>query len=46
MSRLYAGLADGVPKDEALAHAMAVTAADPEFSHPYYWAAFGLYGLP
>jgi CHAT domain-containing protein len=46
MSRLYASLADGAPKDEALAHAMAATAADPEFSHPYYWAAFGLYGLP
>jgi CHAT domain-containing protein len=40
--RLRAGLA----KDEALRQAMRVLRANPESSHPYYWASFFLTGDP
>ncbi len=33
-----------MPKVEALRQAMADVSAKPEFEHPFYWAAFVLYG--
>ena len=33
-----------MPKVEALRQAMADVSANPEFEHPFYWAAFVLYG--
>ena len=33
-----------MPKAEALRQAMADVSAKPEFEHPFYWAAFVLYG--
>ncbi len=33
-----------MPKAEALRQAMADVSARPEFEHPFYWAAFVLYG--
>jgi len=33
-----------MPKAEALRKAMADVSAKPEFEHPFYWAAFVLYG--
>jgi CHAT domain-containing protein len=33
-----------MPKAEALRRAMADVSAKPEFEHPFYWAAFVLYG--
>ena len=36
----------GVAKDEALRRAMAAVAGEPEWAHPYYWAAFLLVGDP
>lgn len=35
------GVAESIP--EALASAIANLKTHPEFSHPYYWAAFQLY---
>lgn len=47
MKRFYAGLAEGLPKDEALRRAQCALirqAGAAGFSHPWYWAAFQLYG--
>ncbi|HVS10717.1 MAG TPA: CHAT domain-containing tetratricopeptide repeat protein, partial [Planctomycetota bacterium] len=44
MAELYEGLADGLPKAEALRRARLAVRADPRFAHPYYWAPFVLLG--
>jgi CHAT domain-containing protein len=36
----------GLPKDEALRHAMLQVQRDPATAHPYYWAPFFLIGDP
>lgn len=42
MKDFHAGLKDGLNKDEALRKAQLayLKNADPEYQHPYYWAAF------
>ncbi len=45
MKRFYAGLVGrGLPAAAALAEAQRSMRADPRWSAPYYWAAFGAYG--
>jgi CHAT domain-containing protein/tetratricopeptide (TPR) repeat protein len=46
MVSFHAKLRAGLSKDEALRKAMAETAANPETSHPFYWAPFFLTGDP
>jgi CHAT domain-containing protein len=43
MERFYHHL-QGYPKSEALRMAMADVSSHPDFEHPFYWAAFVLYG--
>jgi len=44
MRRFYSHLRAGKGKDEALQAAQSALIRSPEFSHPYYWAAFQLVG--
>jgi CHAT domain-containing protein len=44
MARFYAGLAQGLPKDEALQAAQIQSIHDPSATHPFHWAAFQLNG--
>ena len=56
MTRFYSGLKDGLPKDEALRQAQlgfingpivigeGESSGERDLSHPFYWAAFQLYG--
>ena len=56
MARFYSGLKDGLAKDEALRQAQLTFIAGPvtvgsgedaierDLRHPFYWAAFQLYG--
>lgn len=44
MKRFYGYLRAGKAKDEALQGAQVAMIRSPEFSHPYYWAAFQLVG--
>ncbi len=46
MAGFYANLAAGMGKAEALQAAQAAMRATPQYSHPYYWAAFVLTGEP
>jgi CHAT domain-containing protein/tetratricopeptide (TPR) repeat protein len=46
MVSFHEKLRAGLPKDAALREAMATTAAEPETSHPFYWAPFFLTGDP
>ena len=36
----------GLPASAALRKAQEAVAADPRWKHPYYWAAWVLWGLP
>jgi len=44
MKVFYQGLKDGLPKAEALRQAQLTLLDNPEYAHPYYWAAFILVG--
>jgi len=44
MMALYEALLDGMPRGEALRRARRDLAADPRWSHPYFWASFELSG--
>jgi CHAT domain-containing protein len=44
MNRFYAGLIAGKSVPEALSSAEADVAAAPNWSHPYYWAGFDVFG--
>jgi hypothetical protein len=44
MVAFYDGLADGLPKAEALRRARLSLRRDPRWAHPYYWAPFVLLG--
>lgn len=44
MAEFYRGLAEGLPKAEALRRARLAVRADPRYAHPYYWASFVLLG--
>jgi CHAT domain-containing protein len=44
MERFYRGLADGIPVAGALRRAQLETRAEPETSHPFYWAGFVVVG--
>ncbi len=44
MKNFYAQLMTGMPAPDALDSAMRAVRARPEFSHPYYWAAFSAFG--
>ena len=48
MELFYEGIADGLPKDQALAGAKRayLDRADDLFSHPFYWAGFIAQGDP
>jgi CHAT domain-containing protein len=43
MHAFYEKLRSGAAVDDSLSAAAARLRADPQFAHPYYWAAFGLY---
>ncbi len=45
MVAFYRGVQEGLTPDEALAAAQAAVRGQPEWEHPYYWAAFFLCGL-
>ena len=45
MARFYAHIGRGVPLGVALQRAKAELRADPRFAHPFFWAAFLLYGV-
>ncbi|MCL6750431.1 CHAT domain-containing protein [Nostoc sp. CCCryo 231-06] len=44
MSEFYKELRKGVPKAEALRQAQLSLLSNPDYTHPYYWAAFVLVG--
>ena len=44
--RFYAYLDQGLGRAEALRRAQSDIATNPQTAHPYYWAAFFLYGDP
>ena len=44
MTRFYAGLAGGKPAAAALCAAQAAVKADKRWAHPYYWAAWVIWG--
>lgn len=44
MANFYAHLRDGLPKARALQLAQIAMLANPQHSHPYFWAAFMLIG--
>jgi len=44
MAAFYAGLAEGLPKAEALRRARIRLRDDPRYAHPYYWSPFVLLG--
>src|SRR5205085_7778557 len=44
MDRFYKALRTGKPKDEALRAAMLSVRGEPGHGHPYYWAAFQVFG--
>ena len=45
MERFYSGIArDGLSKAEALRRAQVMLIANPDLSHPFYWAPFILVG--
>ncbi|MBL8234509.1 MAG: CHAT domain-containing protein [Bryobacterales bacterium] len=46
VSSFYRGLRDGLAPSEALRRASHHVRRNPSTSHPYYWAAFQLYGAP
>jgi hypothetical protein len=43
MKVFYAGLRDRLPPAQALSRAVKAVKANPEWRHPYFWAAFQLY---
>ena len=43
MRAFYHGLRSAAAVEDALASAQADLRGNPDFAHPYYWAAFGLY---
>jgi CHAT domain-containing protein len=45
MTKFYSELLAGVPVSQALESAMRSVRARSEFSHPYYWAGFSVFGL-
>jgi len=44
MLALYPKLARGMSLSKALQQAQLEVLARPQFQHPFYWAAFSLYG--
>lgn len=44
MQNFYSGVAEGLDTDQALQSAREAVMNSQAFSHPYYWAAFGLFG--
>jgi tetratricopeptide (TPR) repeat protein len=46
MKTFYTELAKGLSKSEALQKAQQANLKNPDYSHPYYWAAFVLTGDP
>jgi CHAT domain-containing protein len=44
MARFYDEIARGRAPAAALREAQLALSRDPRWSHPYYWAAFTLYG--
>jgi CHAT domain-containing protein len=46
MEAFYAGLLEGLPKDEALRRAQARLIESARCAHPYFWAVFQLQGDP
>jgi hypothetical protein len=44
MRHFYGSVARGLPKVDALKHAMKMTRAQPEFASPYHWAPYVLHG--
>jgi CHAT domain-containing protein len=44
MKSFYSQLLNEKPVAESLASAMQTLRAQPEFSHPYYWAGFSVFG--
>jgi CHAT domain-containing protein len=44
MAAFYSGLAQGLPKAEALRRARLTLREDPRYAHPYYWSPFVLIG--
>lgn len=46
MERFYDRLQQGIPPAAALREAALALAQDPLQQHPYFWAAFQLFGLP
>ncbi|MHC5753804.1 MAG: CHAT domain-containing protein, partial [Nostoc sp.] len=44
MSEFYKELRKGIPKAEALRQAQLSLLSNPDYNHPYYWAAFVLVG--
>ena len=44
MKQFYASLKSGVSTAEALQFAQQAIKKNPDYAHPYYWAAFGLTG--
>ncbi|PHM07791.1 hypothetical protein CK516_24800 [Nostoc sp. 'Peltigera malacea cyanobiont' DB3992] len=44
MSKFYKELRKGIPKAEALRQAQLSLLSNPDYNHPYYWAAFVLVG--
>lgn len=47
MKAFYSSVARGVPRDEALREAQrAILGRGGDAAHPYFWAAFELFGAP
>jgi len=44
MKRFYANLVDHRSVSESLRRAQNELRVDPELQHPYYWAAFSVFG--
>jgi len=46
MTKFYEGFKKGVPAARALRDAQAHVRSNPKWKHPFYWAAWALWGLP